>query len=116
VAMLTTPASVVVHTHGHREGPREVARYWSDQSIGGGAVAAKRTLEGDPRGRAWLDGLLRQETLGALRDRRPQRMLGAPLRIGPFAAVYRRVVRNFALGEDGHLRPRADRGEQGEQP
>lgn len=57
VRMRSTPASIVYHTHGARYGLKAVFRHRRSYAVGQGALAAKMTLNGDPRGKEWLDGV-----------------------------------------------------------
>jgi len=118
VRMLSTPRSAVRHTHGRRSGLRSVARYWYGQGAGHGAVLAKRTLAGDPRGRAELVRLLGSYPHRALARAGPGdgpaagrraygRLASDAVRLPALAAAYRRCLRDFRLDEEGLLRPRA---------
>jgi GT2 family glycosyltransferase len=55
VPMLATPRSVVFHTHGARVGFEARLRHQRNYSRGAGAMAAKLTLQDDPRGEEWRD-------------------------------------------------------------
>lgn len=99
VPMLSTPRSVVHHTYGQRHGLRNVVRYWRNQDIGAGAVAAKFTLCGDPRGPEWHRAVLREYTLGLLREPRPQRLVSYPVRLQAFTEAYRRCLRGFRVDD-----------------
>ncbi len=66
------PAVVVDHTYGYRFGFRNWYRILRAYAYGNGALAAKRTLLGDPRGRAWLRASLRMATIDHLKARKPQ--------------------------------------------
>lgn len=105
VRMLTTPRSVVFHTHGRRHGVREVTRYWRDQDVGSGALAAKLTLLGDPRGPAWLRQVVRRQTVGWLLHPRVHQLVSYPIRLQAFLSTYRRVVRRYGVDEAGLLTP-----------
>ena len=106
VKQLSTPRSVVDHTHGCRRGARAVVRYWHGQDAGGGAIAAKLTLQGDPRGRQWLRDVVREQTVGWLRDPKPHRLVSYPIRLRAFLLSYHRCVRRFRVDERGLLAPR----------
>ena len=106
VKMLSTPRSVVSHTYGRRYGLRNVVTYWHQNESGIGAVAAKLTLRGDPRGRDWVRDKIRTYTVDLLRRPTPQRALGSPVRLPAFLAAYRRCLRDFELDPRGLLTPR----------
>jgi GT2 family glycosyltransferase len=57
VKIRSTPSSVVHHTYGVRYGLRAVFRHRRSYAVGQGALAAKLTLRGDPRGQVWLDAV-----------------------------------------------------------
>ncbi len=67
VQMYSTPRSAVSHTYGRRYGLRDVMRYWHRNEAGMGALAAKLTMMGDPRGHIELRGKVWEFTLGLLR-------------------------------------------------
>ena len=54
IRMRSTPKLVVRHTHGCRIGFKAVFRHRRSYAVGQGALAAKMTMRGDPRGRQWL--------------------------------------------------------------
>lgn len=105
VRMLTTPRSVVRHSSGTRSG-REALRSQRNYALGNGALAAKQTLAGDPRGRLWLRQTRRACLTDWLVRRRPHR-LPVDLRRGLWFEVgYRRCRRGYAVDDRGLLRPR----------
>lgn len=106
VPMLTTPRSVVRHSHGRRRGVRGVVRYWHEQDVGSGALAAKLTLLGDPRGRGWLREVLHEQTIGWLRRPRPHQLVSYPVRLRAFLTTYRLVVQRYRVDGNGVLTPR----------
>jgi glycosyltransferase involved in cell wall biosynthesis len=55
VRMRSTPSVVVRHTHGFRYGIKAVFGHRRSYAIGQGALAAKMTIQGDPRGEKWID-------------------------------------------------------------
>jgi GT2 family glycosyltransferase len=55
VRMRSTPKSVIHHTYGVRYGLKAVFKHRRSYAVGQGALAAKMTLRGDPRGKEWLD-------------------------------------------------------------
>ncbi|MDQ4082119.1 MAG: hypothetical protein M3123_04425, partial [Actinomycetota bacterium] len=109
VKMLSTPRPVVCHTFGRRSGVRNVVKYWRQNEAGMGAVAAKLTLGGDPRGRDWVRDKIRTYTVALLRRPAPQRVIGSPVRLPTFLAAYRRCLRDFELDSRGLLTPRRGR-------
>jgi glycosyltransferase involved in cell wall biosynthesis len=105
VKMVSTPRSVVFHTHGRRYGVKAVVRYWHVQDTGAGAVAAKLTLRGDRRGEEWRRSKIREYTAGTFRQPRPHRLVAHPVRLQAFLRAYRRCLRDFRLDERGLLTP-----------
>lgn len=107
VRMLTTPRSRVLHSSGTRSG-RAALRSQRGYALGNGAVAAKQTLAGDPRGRIWLSRTRRGCLTDWLARRRPYRM-PIDLRRGLwFELGYRRCLRHFEVDEGGLLRRRGE--------
>jgi GT2 family glycosyltransferase len=118
IKMLSTPRSIVWHTYGRRYGWRQLARYWYGQGMGHGAIAAKLTLRGDPRGSEEVRRLvgihpaqwLRDGESGRLpspRDLQLGRLLSDPVRLGSALTTYRRCLRDYLIDDEGLLRPRA---------
>ncbi len=106
VKMWSTPRSVVFHTYGRRYGARAVIRYWHGHGIGAGAIAAKLTLIGDPRGRDALRRAAREYTVGSLQRRSPHEILRNAVRLQSFLRGYRRCLRDFQVDGRGLLVPR----------
>ena len=50
IKMGSTPSAIVTHTHGYRYGIKAVIQHSRNYASGNGALAAKMTLMGDPRG------------------------------------------------------------------
>lgn len=122
VKMMSTPRSVVFHTYGRRYGWREMPRYWHGQGMGHGALAAKRTLRGDPRGVEEVRGWIRRYPTQWLGTRQPGRLarnlelgrtLSEPVRLASALTTYRRCLREYLVDEGGLLRPRAVAAPQG---
>ncbi|HZU14564.1 MAG TPA: glycosyltransferase family 2 protein [Chloroflexota bacterium] len=105
VRMYTTPRSVVHHTWGVRRGVRAGLRHSQNYARGNGALAAKLTLLGDPRGEEWR----RDATREASRDwsRRPYRLAVSVRRVLHFRRAYAEVLRHYELDSSGLLRRRA---------
>ena len=110
VKMLSTPRSVVFHTYGRRYGVRALVKTWHRNETGSGAVAAKFTLRGDPRGREWVEGRLRENTVSLLRRPAPHQILASPVRLQAFLRAYRRCLRDFELDAHGLLAPKVTAG------
>lgn len=53
IRMRSTPHAVVYHTYGRRSGWKALWGYWRNTFTGDGALGAKLTMLGDPRGRHW---------------------------------------------------------------
>jgi GT2 family glycosyltransferase len=102
VRMLTTPRSLVLHSSGTRAA-RAALRSQRNYAFGNGALAAKQTLSGDPRGRLWLRRTRWECLTGWLRRGRPHR-LPVDLRRGLwFEMGYWRCLRHYRLDEAGLL-------------
>jgi GT2 family glycosyltransferase len=106
VPMVTTPAAVVRHAAGRREGVRAVLRSQRGYARGNGATAAKMSLGGDARGRSWLVDTWRDCLLGWLRQRRPHRLPADLRRLWFFSAGYLACRRGCQLDAAGMLRRR----------
>jgi glycosyltransferase involved in cell wall biosynthesis len=105
--MRSTPRSVVYHTYGWRYGLQAVFGLQRRQARGMGALAAKLTLWGDPRGEQWLDATTRERLLRWLRRREPHR-LPSDLRIlWHFRDAYQRCLRGYEVDARGLLRSSA---------
>ena len=109
VVMLTTPRAVVHHTYGERSGLRAGFAHSRNYARGNAAMAAKLTLQGDPRGRAWW----RESVWGTpgtwKRDVLPHRVPVALSRRWHFVRTYREVLRDFRAEPGGLLQPAARR-------
>lgn len=57
IKIATTPNLVVHHTHGYRYGIKAIWGHAWNYNYGNGALAAKLTLSGDPRGEIWLNNM-----------------------------------------------------------
>jgi glycosyltransferase involved in cell wall biosynthesis len=86
IRMKTTPESVILHTSGRRYGWKSVANHTRNYALGNGALAAKMTLAGDPRGQVWLE-----------RETRPNDSLMNRLRQIPRLPVRARRLRFFCF-------------------
>jgi glycosyltransferase involved in cell wall biosynthesis len=105
VRMLTTPRSRVHHSSGTRVG-RAALRSQRNYAYGNGALAAKQTLSGDPRGWRWLHDTRRRCLTDWARRLRPQR-LPVDLRHGLWFEVgYRHCRRHYEIDAAGLLRER----------
>lgn len=103
--MLSTPRSVVHHTYGYRYGLRAVLHFQRRHARGIGALAAKLTMIGDPRGRPWLETTQRDLLLKWMRQRQPQR-LPTDLRIlWHFRDGYWTCLRHYRVNDRGLLTP-----------
>ena len=115
VRMLTTPRSRVLHSSGTRSG-RAALRSQRGYALGNGAVAAKQTLAGDPRGRLWLSRTRRGCLTEWLTRGRPHRLPVDLRRSLWFEIGYRRCLRNYELDAAGLLRRRHAPGEASAHP
>jgi len=101
--MRSTPRAVVDHTYGWRTGFKAVLALQRSQARGLGALAAKLTMIGDPRGTEWLRMWWRDRLLRWLRQREPQR-LASDLRIlWHFCNGYRTCLANYRVDARGLL-------------
>lgn len=107
IAMRSVPEAVVHHTYGWRYGALEVWKLQRSYSYGNGAYAAKKTLLGDPKGRADLKEMRRLTALDWWDRRAP---VALPAGIGRYyywAAGYRECLRDFVVDNRGLLREKA---------
>ncbi len=117
VKMACTPRSVVFHTHGRRYGPGRMVSYWHGQGTGHGAISAKLTLRGDPRGAEavrigvaqevtqWLPGGPSGNRLGSPKQAL-RRLASDSVRLPTASVAYRSVLRHYVVDDDGVLRRR----------
>jgi glycosyltransferase involved in cell wall biosynthesis len=104
--MRSTPRAVVDHTYGWRYGLQAVLCHQRDHARGNGALAAKLSLRGDPRGRHLLaitiaECLSRWAWIG-----RPHRIIADLRVLRYFIVAYRQCLRNYGVDENGMLFPR----------
>jgi hypothetical protein len=95
--MLTTPRSVVFHTHGARVGLQARLHHQRNYSRGAGAMAAKLALQGDARGEEWRDRTRRECLVGWLKT---GRLYNAPFewrRLWFFEGGYRACLSGFTV-------------------
>ena len=105
--MRTTPRAAVDHTSGWRYGWRAVLGLQRSQARGIGALAAKLTLMGDPRGREWLRAWKRDRFQRWLRQRQPHR-LPSDLRIlWHFCDAHGKCLADYRVDARGLLARRA---------
>ena len=101
--MRSTPRAVVYHTSGWRYGLRAVLDLQRRHARGMGALAAKLTLLGEPRGREWLETTRHDLIVKWLRRRQPHR-LPSDLRIlWHFCNAYQLCLRHYRVDSDGLL-------------
>ncbi len=104
--MLSTNRSIVNHTYGTRLGLRNLMKNSTNYARGNGAMAAKLTLLGDPRGAEW-----RSITLGEGKIQRnlsrPHRYPIAARRVLAFDKAYQECVREFCVDKQGLLQRRS---------
>jgi glycosyltransferase involved in cell wall biosynthesis len=87
IPMLATPRSQVVH-NGYRYGAKAIYRHRMNYVAGDGALAAKLTLLGDPRGKQWRAQMLRVDALKWYRTRHVAELPGNLLRLAGFLWAY----------------------------
>jgi Glycosyl transferase family 2 len=117
VPMLSTPRAVVHHTYGWRYGVGAVLRHQRGLARGNGALAAKFTLLGDPRG-AGLVRIARRESLacGVRWWRRPVSAVTGGRRLFHFMRAYRECLRDYRVGKGGLLENSATLGITNSEP
>lgn len=105
VRMRTTPRARVLHRFGWRYGLRAVLRHQKNYARGNGAMAAKLTLMGEPRGLTWWQAM-REECLTRWYRRRQPAQLPAGLRRWYyFSGAYRECLREYRVDPSGLLAP-----------
>ena len=100
IRVRTTPGAVVLHANGWRTGLGSVSRHQRNYSRGNGALAAKLTLMGDPRGEEWLDFTRRLVTKEPLKS---------PIGIRRyvlFRQAYEQCMREYRVADGRYLVPR----------
>jgi GT2 family glycosyltransferase len=102
VPMITSSAALVKHVGGVRQGLKAALASQRAYASGNGALAAKQTLAGDPRGSEWL-AATRAECRGAWR--RLQRAPADLRRYRLFRAAYQRCLAGYVVA-GGILAPR----------
>jgi glycosyltransferase involved in cell wall biosynthesis len=108
VPMLATPRAVVQHTYGVRSGFRNRLHHQRNYSCGSGGMAAKLTLQGDPRGEEWEAQTKRECTTGWLHNGRIDRFPFELRRWRLFESAYRSCLTTFEIDASGELlQPRA---------
>lgn len=96
IRMRSTPTMMVQHTHGCRVGIKAVFRHRRSYAVGQGALAAKMTMRGDPRGRQWL-GLFWDDMLQTVRDGRLHRTPSALVRYMYVRKAYHECLRHHEV-------------------
>lgn len=94
VPMLATPRSVVFHTHGVRKGLDARLHHQRNYSLGKGAMAAKLTMQGDPRGNGWRRDMRRECLIGWLLRGRLDKCPSEWRRFWYFSKAYRACTRS----------------------
>lgn len=108
IPMLTTPRAVVQHTYGVRSGLRNRLHHQRNYSCGSGGMAAKLTLQGDPRGEEWRAQTKRECTTGWLHTGRIDRFPFDLRRWRLFEGAYESCLTTFEVDAATELlRPRA---------
>lgn len=100
--MLCTPRSVVRHTYGTRYGLRSLMKNSVNYARGNGAMAAKLTLMGDPRGAEWLQ-ITRQEARIRQNLLYPHRFPFVARRVRAFEQAYKECFHQFCVNDRGLL-------------
>jgi glycosyltransferase involved in cell wall biosynthesis len=114
VSMMATPRAIVRHTYGRRYGLRAVTGMSRTYARGGGAVAGKLTVAGDPRGAAWVRAAQQEFWRDLVK---PGRSAAAIYRMPHFLRAYREVVAGYTIDPaTGWLRPRPESRVFSDQP
>lgn len=100
IVMRSTPALVVHHSHGTREGLGPALASMRSYALGNGAIGAKLTLAGDPRGKEWVARVEREVAAAARAGRLPGAFREA-VRLGWVRSGYRRCLTQFRLDGSG---------------
>ena len=103
IRMLSTPRSVIRHSSGIRTA-RAALRSQANYQLGNGALAAKQTLSGDPRGERWRRQTRSAAIRGWVATRRPDRLPVDLRRAIWFERGYRRCLSRYTLDRAGLLR------------
>ncbi len=104
IAMASTPRAIVRHTFGYRYGALTVAGHSNRYTFGNFGLAGKLTLQGDARGREWLDHEARRFLECFTRS--PHLLPFRLNRLVQAMRAYRRCIRHYHIVEDC-LRPRS---------
>jgi glycosyltransferase involved in cell wall biosynthesis len=108
VTMRVTPRSIVHHTYGWRSGLSAVLRHQRNYARGNGAMAAKLSLMGDPRGAEWL-AQMRADCLTRWYRRGDVVQLPAGIRRWHhFSAAYRECRETYAVDRQSLLMRRTN--------
>ena len=107
IRMLTTPRSIIVHAAGTRSAGAAL-RSQRNYQLGNGALAAKQTLSGDPRGELWRHETRRLASSDWLTTRRVHRLPLGLLRAAWFEIGYRRCLRHYVVDAAGTLSRRGE--------
>lgn len=102
IRMLSTPMSIVYHTFGSRQGLREVMRSQRNYATGNGALAAKLTLQGDKRGREWIEAG-RQTVIMDLRRGHVLAAAKGTVRYWHYWQGYQNCSRNYHYDDSQHM-------------
>jgi GT2 family glycosyltransferase len=97
VCMYSSPAIVMHHTHGYRYGALAAYRLLRNYARGNGALAAKLSLAGDPRGRRMLRGEFHTAVVDPLARLRLHLLPRRLVRLGFYAMAYWTCKRRFRV-------------------
>jgi hypothetical protein len=96
IRMRSTPDLVVWHTHGCRVGVKAVFRHRRSYAVGQGALAAKMTMRGDPRGEGWVQ-LAWNDMMQTFKAGRLHRVPSALVRFLYVRSAYRDCLRHHEV-------------------
>lgn len=106
IPMLATPRSQVVH-NGYRYGAKAIYQHRMNYVAGDGALAAKLTLLGDPRGKQWRSHMIREDALKWYRTRRIEKLPGNLVRMVRFLKAYNDCMARYTVDScRGVLKPK----------
>ncbi len=106
IRLRSTPTVIVHHTSGARYGMKAVFKHRRSYAVGQGALAAKMTLRGDPRGREWM-GVFWNDFVSTFKNGRLSRSPNALVRYLYVRKAYRDCLQHDELDiATGRYKPR----------
>jgi GT2 family glycosyltransferase len=106
IKMRSTSRSVVYHKHGYRYGLKASLNFSKNYALGNGALAAKLTLMGDPRGKKWLATTRREAITEMIKQLRFYRLPFSLRRLWYYYQGYNQCLREYRVVDDKLLYPK----------